>query len=236
MKIKIKIEIKHCTGVILFEFEKENNTLKNTLEEAIRQKRDLGGADLSGANLGGTNLSGANLSRANLSGANLSGANLRGADLGGANLSRANLSEANLRGTYLGGADLSEANLRGFTLDKLPQTFINVCSRDMLFIFEHLRAEVPYLREKLLKGKVDGTQYKGDCACLVGTLGNAKGGVDKVCSTIPFYEKGLHNMGEQWFFYIRKGDTPENNEFAKHALMLIDMVLGEPKKKVRKVK
>ena len=105
----------------------------------------------------------------------------------------------------------------------------------MLFIFEYLKGELPFLREKLIKGEIDGTQYEGDCACLVGTLANADGGLDKVCETIPFYDKGTHNPGESWFLNIHKGDTPKNNQFAKHVLKLIDMVLGKPvKKKIKK--
>ncbi len=148
------------------------------------------------------------------------------ADLRYANLRSANLSSANLRS-----ADLSYADLRGIAFENLPITYINLCSRDMLFIFEHLKAELPFLREKLIKGKVDGTQYAGECACLVGTLANANGGLEKVCSTIPFYDKGTHNPGEAWFLNIREGDTPKNNDFAKHALLLIDMILDKKKKK-----
>ena len=67
--MKIKIEIKHyLTGAVLFEFEKDNNTLRDTIVEA------------------------------NLREANLRGANLREADLRGADLYEADLREANLRG------------------------------------------------------------------------------------------------------------------------------------------
>jgi hypothetical protein len=96
----------------------------------------------------------------------------------------------------------------------------------MLFIMEHLKAEVPFLKEKLLAGEVDGTQYEGECACLVGTLGNADGGVDAVCQAIPFYTKGTHNPGEQWFLNIHEGDTPKTNEFAAHAVKLCNRVIG----------
>ena len=140
-----------------------------------------------------------------------------------------------LQGADLQGADLRDADLRGITLEKLPRDFINQCSRDILFILQSLKAEVPFLKEKLLKGEIDGSQYEGDCACLIGTLANANGGgvgtladanggIDKVCAAIPFYEKGTHNMGEKWFLNIKKGDTPENNEFAAHVLKLIEMV------------
>ena len=119
---KVKIQIKSIFGDVLFEYEKENNTLKDTLEKAIKSGADLSGANLSGANLSEAdlseaNLSGANLSEADLSEADLSEANLRWANLSGANLRWANLSKAGLRcadlsGANLSGADLSGANLR----------------------------------------------------------------------------------------------------------------------------
>lgn len=99
---KVKIEIKNrWTGSVLFEYEKEDNTLKDTVEEAVKQGANLRGADLSGAYLSGANLRGAYLSGANLSGAYLSGVDLRGAYLRGADLSGADLSGAYLRGAYI---------------------------------------------------------------------------------------------------------------------------------------
>ena len=84
MKTKIKIE--SIFGKLLFEHEAEDNTIKKTLEEAVKSGAYLGDANLRDANLGGANLVGANLRDANLVGANLVGANLRDANLGGANL------------------------------------------------------------------------------------------------------------------------------------------------------
>ena len=102
----IKIQIKSIWGEVLFEYAKDNNTLKDTLEEAVKQ----------GANLYGANLYGANLTRANLDGANLTRANLTRANLDGANLTRANLTRANLDGANLDGANLTRANLDGANL------------------------------------------------------------------------------------------------------------------------
>ena len=107
----IKIQIKSIYGSILFEYEKEKNTIKDTLLKAIESGADLSGANLSYANLSYANLSGANLRDANLSGANLSYADLSGANLRDANLSYANLSDANLSYANLSGANLSYANL-----------------------------------------------------------------------------------------------------------------------------
>ena len=113
----IKIQIKNrWFGSVLFEYEKENNTIKDTLIEAIKGGADLRGANLRGADLRGANLRGANLTGANLRGANLIGANLTDANLRGANLIGADLIGANLRGANLRGADLRGANLRGANL------------------------------------------------------------------------------------------------------------------------
>ena len=108
MEEEMNIQIKsRFTAAVLFEHDCENNSVRITLELAIKS-----GADLSGANLRGANLSGANLSGANLSGADLSGADLRGAYLRGANLSGAYLSDADLSGANLSGANLIGAYLK----------------------------------------------------------------------------------------------------------------------------
>ena len=111
--MEIKIEIKSIFGKVLFEFSKDNNTLKETIEEAVKRGADLGGADLGGADLRGADLGGADLRGADLGGADLRGADLRGADLGGADLRGADLGGADLGGADLGGADLRGANLGG---------------------------------------------------------------------------------------------------------------------------
>ena len=73
--MEIKIQIKSIFGSVLFEYSKENNTIKDTLCEA-----NLRGANLCEADLCEADLYGADLRGANLRGANLCEANLRGAD------------------------------------------------------------------------------------------------------------------------------------------------------------
>ena len=54
----LKIQIKNrWTGSILFEYEKENNTIKETLVEAAKKGAYLQGAYLQGANLQGEKIS-----------------------------------------------------------------------------------------------------------------------------------------------------------------------------------
>jgi hypothetical protein len=92
----VKIQIKSIFGDVIFEYEKENNTIKDTLEKAIISGANLSWVNLSGANISGVNLSNSNLYRANLYGVNLSNSNLYKANLSSANLSNANISWAEL--------------------------------------------------------------------------------------------------------------------------------------------
>jgi hypothetical protein len=117
--MKIKITIKSVFGKVLFEFEKENNTVKDTVLEAIKQSANLQSADLRYANLQYANLRYANLQSADLQYANLQSADLQSANLQSANLQSANLQSANLRYANLQYANLQYANLRSADLQKL---------------------------------------------------------------------------------------------------------------------
>ena len=113
--MKIKIDIKSVFGNVLFSFEKENNTIKDTLVEANLKDADLGNASLEGADLEDAYLRGAYLKGANLEYANLGNANLEYANLEYANLRGANLRGANLRNAYLEGANLEDADYSEYT-------------------------------------------------------------------------------------------------------------------------
>ena len=69
MKLSI---LSRFNASILFEFEAEENSLKITLQAAVKARANLDGADLRGADLYGANLYGANLRSANLYGEKLS--------------------------------------------------------------------------------------------------------------------------------------------------------------------
>jgi hypothetical protein len=209
------------TGNIQFTAEIDcDETLSPRLKMGLAVKLAFkSGADLRGADLSGAVLSGADLRDAVLRGAVLRGADLSGADLSGADLSDADLSDADLRcavlrdadlrdavlrgavlsGADLRGADLSGADLRGAVLrDADLRSF----KADMWMTLTGNPGEVPALIKSLRDGKVDGSQYEGECSCLVGTIAKAKG-VD--------YHKltyNSNNPAERWFMMIRKGDKP----------------------------
>jgi hypothetical protein len=185
----MQIQIKHrFTGAILFEADAQSVAL--AVVKAVERDADLGGANLRGANLGD----------ADLGGANLRGANLGDADLGGANLGGANLRGANLGGANLGGANLGDAE----GLEAFKGDFWSILFRSP--------AEVSGLISALKDGRIDGSVYEGDCACLVGTIANLRH-----CDyhQIPDVQPSSDRPAERWFMAIRKGDTPETNPISR---------------------
>ena len=167
-------------------------SLRGALEMAAARRANLTGADLTDANLRGANLTDANLRGANLTGADLTDANLTGANLTDANLTDANLTGANLTGADLAGADLDPI-------------------RDDLFaVLSAAPTEVKALITALKAGRVDGSTYEGGCACLIGTIANARG--CEYTELGPILRANSARPIERFFLAIKKGDTPDTND------------------------
>jgi hypothetical protein len=124
---------------------------------------------------------------------------------------RANLSGANLSDADLSGANLSGANLRGFRADFW----------DVLLRAPH---EIAGVRAALVEGRVDGSTYSGECACLVGTIANVRQADYSELGNNLNPDSG--RPAEQWFMGIRKGDTPETNQQSKLAVEWLDELSG----------
>ena len=178
--------------------ESSGLSVRYALERAITDGANLNDADLSDADLSDADLSVANLRSADLSDADLSDANLGGADLSGANLSGANLGGANLGGANLSGADLSDANLRSADLRRFRD--------DVWAVLSSAPREAPAVLDALRAGRVNGSNYNGECACLVGTIANARG-----CD-VRKLDRDSTRLAEKWFLHIREGDTPDTHE------------------------
>lgn len=140
----------------------------------------------------------------------------------GAYLRGANLRGANLRDAYLRGADLRDADLSGADLSgakDIPEEWLAVCRDDVWSVLSSAPSEVRGLREALASGRVDGSTYEGDCACLVGTIANLRGESYLQLGTL---KPNSRRPAEQWFMGIRRGDVPETNEFSRHAITWVD--------------
>lgn len=114
---------------------------------------------------------------------------------------------ADLTGANLTGADLTGANLTRADLTSIRDDFWAVLSA--------APAEVPALIQALKDGRVDGSTYSGECACLVGTIANARQcGYQEIPSLVP----NSRRPAEVWFMAIRPTQTPETNQAAKIAV------------------
>ncbi len=191
-----------CELDVKFETQNIRFQRGEALRLAVLRDADLSGADLSGADL----------RDADLRDADLRDADLRGADLSGAVLRDADLRDADLRGAVLSGAVLSGADLRGADLTPIKD--------DMFAVLLRAIPEIPALEAAILEGRIDGSTYQGECACLCGTIeksGRFNGACDMRDSSRPI---------ERFFLGINKGDTPENNQFSKLAFEWIQEFKG----------
>jgi len=196
------------------------------LSQAYLHGVDLHAADLSGAKLTDTDLSGGNLCgaylrSADLYDADLSGALLADADLSGACLRYADLEGANLSGTILSGTDLCGTNLRGVELSEhnLRRSNLSGAKSDFFAVLSAVPAEAPAVAAAIREGRVNGSVYQGECACLVGTIANALG-----CEymQIPGLRPNADRPAELLFLAIRLGDTPETNPICRLVLEWIE--------------
>src|SRR5690606_8291282 len=84
--------------------------------------------------------------------------------------------------------------------------------------------EVPGLLAALRDGRVDGSVYTGECACLVGTSANLRGvEVDELAGIKPDSTR----PAERWFMRISRGDTPLTNASSAYAAAVIEHGLRE---------
>ncbi len=117
---------------------------------------------------------------------------------------RANLSDANLSG-----ADLSDANLGGANL---RDAYLGGVKDDLRKVLDAAPGEVTGLLTALREGRIDGSQYQGQCACLVGTIANLRHEPHDALKID--LRPDASRPSEVWFLAIGRGDTPETSQVA----------------------
>jgi hypothetical protein len=147
--------------------------------------------------------------------ASLVRARLVGARLVGASLVRARLDGARLDGARLVGARLVGARLDGANLTPIRD--------DLWAVLSSAPAEVEGLRLAIIEGRIEGSTYEGECACLVGTIANVR---HENYLNLGALRPNSYRPAECFFLAIHKGDTPETNQFSKLALEWVDQWLS----------
>ena len=134
-----------------------------------------------------------------------------GARLDGARLVGARLDGASLVGASLVGARLDGARLDGASLDERQ---LSIWRDDIWAVLSSAPHEAQAVLDALRAGRVDGSTYSGECACLVGTIAKAR--------HCDFHALGVlqpdsRRPAEQWFMQVRPGQTPQNHKPAAQA-------------------
>lgn len=179
------------------DYIEERHRLCEAVEIAVGMNADLNYANLDSAHLDYARLIGARLNGACLDYARLNHACLDGACLDHTSFNGASLDHTTLTGASFNGANLDHARL-------------NNIRNDLWDVLLRAQPEVPALLAVLREGRIDGLTYTGPCACLAGTIANARG--------VSHHTLGFANPNrliERWFLGISKGATPATNQIAR---------------------
>lgn len=95
---------------------------------------------------------------------------------------------------------------------------------DLYRVLDKSPEEVPGLLNALQDGKIDGSVYRGEYACLLGTLANLRGcDPDEIPGLVP----NPNRPAEVWFRNIWPGDTPITNIHAALTAAWIELWLAQ---------
>lgn len=172
-------------------------------------------ADIQRANFVDATLRGTRFSESCLLSANFHIADLQNVEMINTDLRYADLSFANLTGVDLTSAVLSSVNLDGCSS---VQDFVKEAKEDIFRVLACAPEEAEVVLRALEEGRIDGSSYTGSCACLIGTIANAKG-LD--ITEVPYQdldeprgqriERNSESPAETFFEDILPGQTPNNS-------------------------
>jgi hypothetical protein len=92
--------------------------------------------------------------------------------------------------------------------------------------------ELEFLRSAIVEGRIDGSTYNGDCACLAGTLAKSRypdqeySGYSIDVAPGVIFHAASGSPREVFFSAIRPGDKPENNGASAIALAWTDEAIA----------
>lgn len=85
--------------------------------------------------------------------------------------------------------------------------------------WQALQKKLQDFAQRIVEGRIDGSTYSGDCACLFGTIANV---AECEIGELPFAKADQTRPIERFFMGIKPGDNPENSEISKIVLGWLD--------------
>ena len=110
-----------------------------------------------------------------------------------------------------------------FTCD-LSSANLSSIKADVFMVLLHAIPEAPAMLAAINEGRVDGSTYEGECACLVGTIAKERHvHPDALTNGL---RPDSDRPAERFFMAIKKGDTPETNPASKIAAEWVSEFIG----------
>lgn len=192
-------------------FMRESPSICLAIRDAVKE-----GVSLRNANLDYLDLSCRVLARADFEDASINGTNFAGSDISNSSFRGCDFKDTIIKYADFTGVDLCNAEI---PLKVLRQANLTSIRDDIWAVLCASPHEAYAIREALMEGRVDGWAYTGECACLIGTIANARHcDFEEIPGLIP----DSYRPAESFFYAIKPGDTPRNSPFAKLVIEWID--------------
>ena len=185
------------------------------------------GSSFVGSRFDGSNFDGSNFARSSFDGSSFVRSSFVGSNFDGSRFVRSRFVVSSFVGSSFVGSSFVRSRLHGSNFDGsrfvrssfdgsifvrsrfvgsrfVRSRFVDedAAKADFMAIMAWSEPEIPALIAALENGRVNGSAYTGECACLVGTIANARG------VNVKNLEKDSSRPAERWFMMISKGDKP----------------------------
>jgi uncharacterized protein YjbI with pentapeptide repeats len=247
---KVKLQIKSILGKILFEYEKENNTIKETVVEFLKEnagkiirEANLSDMDLSGVSFDNSRFYNSRFDNSRFDNSSFDNSRFDNSRFDNSSFDNSRFYNSRFDNSgfynsrfdnsrfYNSRFDNSRFDNSSFDNSRFDNSSFDNSSFDSVsaesalktgalesvkndFFGRMLRQknEVPFLKQAIIDGKINGSQYEGDCCCFVGTIAKAAHCNYK---ELPKLKPDSDSPTEKWFMALRPGYTPANNSVAK---------------------
>ena len=254
----LKIDIKTIWGSVFFSYEKEDNNIKDTVREMLKEYTgklieyvDLSGMDLSGVDFTDSSFTRSSFTDSSFTRSSFTDSSFTRSSFTDSSFTRSSFTDSSFTDSSFTRSSFTRSSFTdssftrssftrssftdssftrssftdsSFTRSRFDNDTIknireagqlkmfNDYRNDLWAILLYAQNEIPALIVALNSGNVDGSTYSGSCACLVGTIANARHCDYESLITI---KPDSNRPAEQWFMQINSGDTPDKSEVAK---------------------
>ena len=160
------------------------------------------GSRFDGSRFDGSHFVGSHFVRSSFIGSRFDGSRFIGSHFDGSRFVRSSFIGSHFVGSHFDGSRFVGSHFDGSRFDGSRFDGEGDAKQDFLSIISDARDEIAGLIAALRDGRINGSVYSGDCACLVGTIANLRG-VD-----VRTLHCDSSRPAEKWFLMISEGDKP----------------------------